>query len=157
MVDKSVLTSRIEAADRHLARLLPYAQMPEQEFLANLDAQDIVEYNLFQIVNHVIDMIQHIVVDENLGFPESAYDGIEILRGKGIFSEEEHNVLKKMIGFRNIIGHDYISVNKEIVFATLTRGLEDLTYPHCQDNYDAFLRWIPSSACGVGFGDFAAP
>ena len=126
MVDKNVLTSRIEAIEKHLARLIPYAQKSEQEFLYDLDAQDIVEYNLFQIVNHMIDMIQHIVVDENLGFPESAYDGIEILREKGILSEKERDVVKKMIGFRNIIGHDYISVNKEIVFATLTRGLEDI-------------------------------
>lgn len=126
MVNKSILTSRIEAVEKHLARLIPYTQRSEQEFLRDLDAQDIVEYNLFQIVNHMIDMIQHIVVDESLGFPESAYDGIEILREKGILSETEGDVMKKMIGFRNIIGHDYISVNKETVFRIVTKGLADI-------------------------------
>jgi len=126
MVDKNVLTSRIETIEKHLARLSAYTKKSRQEFLTDLDAQDIIEYNLFQIVNHLIDMIQHVVVDENLGFPESAYDGTEILRDRGIFTESDCEVLKKMIGFRNIIGHDYINVNKQMVYDILIKGPEDV-------------------------------
>jgi uncharacterized protein YutE (UPF0331/DUF86 family) len=126
MVNKNVLTSRIEAIEKHLSRLSTCIQKSRQDFLQNLNAQDIAEYNLFQIVNHLIDLIQHIVVDENLGFPESAYDGVEILHDKGVFTERDCEVLRKMIGFRNIIGHDYIKVNKQIVYEILTKGPEDI-------------------------------
>jgi uncharacterized protein YutE (UPF0331/DUF86 family) len=126
MVDKNVIAGRIEAIEKHLARIGGYARMSRREFLIDLDAQDIVEYNLFQIVNHLIDMIQRIVVDENIGFPGSAYDAAEILRDKGILSENDFTVLKKMIGFRNIIGHDYVSVNKEFIYDTLINGPEDI-------------------------------
>ena len=111
MVDKNVITSRIEAIEKHLLRLDAYKKFSREELLADLNAQDIVEYNLFQIVNHLIDMVQHIAVDENFGFPESAYDGVELLHDRTILSDTDCEVLKKMIGFRNIIGHDYVKVN----------------------------------------------
>jgi uncharacterized protein YutE (UPF0331/DUF86 family) len=126
MVDKNVIASRIEAIEKHLSRFSAYTQKSRQDFLDDLNAQDIVEYNLFQIVNHLIDMIQHIVVDEKLGFPESAYDGVEILHDKGVFTERDRTVLRKMIGFRNIIGHDYITLNKQIVYDVLISGPEDI-------------------------------
>ena len=126
MVDKNVIASRIEAIERHLDRISIHAKKTRREFLADPDAQDISEYNLFQIVNHLIDIIQHIVVDEKLGFPDSAYDAVEILLAKDILSEKESEVLKRMIGFRNIIGHDYIAVNKEVVFDILTNGQKDI-------------------------------
>ena len=126
MVDKNVIAPRIEAIERHLDRISIHAKKTRREFLADPDAQDISEYNLFQIVNHLIDIIQHIVVDEKLGFPDSAYDAVEILLAKDILSEKESEVLKRMIGFRNIIGHDYIAVNKEVVFDILTNGRKDI-------------------------------
>lgn len=126
MVDKNVIANRIETIEKHQARLGIYMQFSRQEFLSDLNAQDIVEYNLFQIVNHLIDVIQHIVVDESIGFPESAYDGVELLHTRGIFSGRDCEVLKKMIGFRNIIGHDYVSVNKQTVYEILTEGPKDI-------------------------------
>jgi uncharacterized protein YutE (UPF0331/DUF86 family) len=126
MVDKSVITSRVEAIEKNQARLAIYMQKSRQEFLSDLNAQDIAEYNLFQIINHLIDMIQHVVVDENLGFPESAYDAAELLRDRGVFSVKDCEALKKMIGFRNVIGHDYISINKETVYDILTKGQNDI-------------------------------
>jgi uncharacterized protein YutE (UPF0331/DUF86 family) len=126
MVDKNIIASRIEAIEKHLLRLGAYMQLSREEFLSDLNAQDIVEYNLFQIVNHLIDIIQHIAVDENFGFPESAYDGVELLHGRMIFSDKDREVLKKMIGFRNIIGHDYVRVSKQTVYDILIKGPEDI-------------------------------
>ena len=126
MVDKNVIVCRIETIEKHLDRLGAYTRLSREEFLSDLNAQDIVEYNLFQIVNHLIDIVQHIAVDENFGFPESAYDGVELLHGRTIFSDKDCEVLKKMIGFRNIIGHDYVKVSKETVYGILIKGPEDI-------------------------------
>ena len=69
MIDRTVVTRRIEEIDRHLKRIEEYADIGLEEFQQDLTAQDVVEYNLFQIVNHLIDIAQHIVVDEEYGFP----------------------------------------------------------------------------------------
>jgi uncharacterized protein YutE (UPF0331/DUF86 family) len=126
VVDKNVIAGRAQQIEGHLARIAPYVSLPLKKFLNDPVAQDIVEYNLFQSVNHLIDMVQHIVVDEGYGFPDSAYEAAEMLRKKGILKEAEVEVFKKMIGFRNVVGHDYISINKRTVHTILTRGQKDL-------------------------------
>jgi hypothetical protein len=53
MVDRNILAGRIEAIEKHLDRLRTHVGGSLESFLTDPDAQDIVEYNLFQIVNHL--------------------------------------------------------------------------------------------------------
>lgn len=126
MVDKNVILKRAEQIDKHLEKISPYSTLSKEDFLKDEKAQDIVEYNLFQIINHLIDIVQHIVVDENYGLPQSNYDASYILYEKGVFGNKDLDLLKKMIGFRNTIGHDYITLDKELVYSTLTKGKKDI-------------------------------
>ncbi len=126
MVDKNVITSRIEQIERHSYKISPYKTLSYEEFVQDSIAQDVVEYNIFQITNHVIDIIQHIVVDEDYGLPQSSYEAAQILLEKGILEENNLQLLKKMIGFRNVVGHDYISINKQIVYSILTEAMDDI-------------------------------
>ena len=89
-------------------------------------AQDVVEYNLFQIVNHLIDIFQHTVVDEEYGFPETTYEAVLILFEKGILSQEDVEIFKQMVGFRNVVGHDYMNIDKQVVYHLLTEGEKDI-------------------------------
>jgi uncharacterized protein YutE (UPF0331/DUF86 family) len=126
MVDQKVIVSRIEQIEKHLQKLAPYAKLSRERFLQDSLAQDVAEYNLFQIVNHLIDMIQHIVVDENYGLPQTAYEAAQILADKRFLSRKDLEIIKKMIGFRNVIGHDYVHLNKDLVYLILSRGREDI-------------------------------
>jgi uncharacterized protein YutE (UPF0331/DUF86 family) len=126
MVDQKVIVSRIEQIAKHLQKLAPYVKLSRERFLRDSLAQDVVEYNLFQIVNHLIDVIQHIVVDENYGLPQTAYEAAQILADKRFFSGKDLEIIKKMIGFRNVIGHDYVHINKDVVYSILSRGREDI-------------------------------
>jgi uncharacterized protein YutE (UPF0331/DUF86 family) len=126
MVNPSVITKRVEQIEKHLERIRPFGSLSHEAFLKDIVAQDVVEYNLFQIVNHLIDVFQHTVVDEEYGFPETAYEAAQILFEKGILSKEDVEVFKQMVGFRNVVGHDYINVDKEIVYHILTRGEKDI-------------------------------
>ena len=126
MVDPSVITKRVEQIEKHLERIRPFTHLSQDAFLNDNVAQDVVEYNLFQIVNHLIDIFQHTVVDEEYGFPETAYEAAQILFDKGILSKEDLDVFKQMVGFRNIVGHDYLNVNKKTVYRILTHGEVDI-------------------------------
>jgi uncharacterized protein YutE (UPF0331/DUF86 family) len=126
MVNPSVITKRVEQIEKHLDRIRPFASLSHETFLKDTVAQDVVEYNLFQIVNHLIDILQHTVVDEEYGFPETAYEAAQILFEKGILSKEDVEIFKQMVGFRNVVGHDYINVDKEIVYQILTHGEADI-------------------------------
>lgn len=126
MIDRIVVTRRIEAIDRHLKRIEPYANRSLNDFLQDPIAQDVVEYNLFQIVNHLIDIAQHIVVDEEYGFPQTAYEAGHILFEKGALSEKELAIYRKMVGFRNVVGHDYANIDKKIVYSILMGGPREI-------------------------------
>jgi uncharacterized protein YutE (UPF0331/DUF86 family) len=126
MVNPSLITKRAEEIEKHLQRIRPFASLSYEAFLRDSVAQDVVEYNLFQIVNHLIDIFQHTVVDEEYGFPETAYEAAQILFKKEILSQEDVEIFKQMVGFRNVVGHDYINVDKETVYNILTQGEKDV-------------------------------
>jgi uncharacterized protein YutE (UPF0331/DUF86 family) len=126
MLDKNLLLTRLEEIDKHLEKIAPFASLTYHEFLGDSSAQDIVEYNLFQIINHLITIIQHIVVDEEYGLPQTAYESAQIVFDKGILDGNDLELMKKMIGFRNVVGHNYLNINKEVVYFILTKGQHDI-------------------------------
>jgi uncharacterized protein YutE (UPF0331/DUF86 family) len=126
MVDPGVILKRTEQIEKHLARIRPFMSLPYEAFQKDNIIQDVVEYNLFQIVNHLIDIFQHVVVDEEYGYPETAYEAAQILLTKGILGQAEVENFKQMVGFRNVVGHDYISIDKEVVYQILTDGEKDI-------------------------------
>ena len=126
LVNRDLILSRIEQIDKHLGKIAPFERMSYHGFLKDGVAQDVVEYNLFQVINHLIDMMQHVVVDQNYGYPQTAYDAAQILYDKGILLKKDLEIFKKMVGFRNIIGHDYLSIDKKIVYQIFTQGKKDI-------------------------------
>ena len=126
MLDKNLLLTRLEEIDKHLDKISPFSNSAYQEFLDDPKAQDIVEYNLFQIINHLITITQHIVVDEDFGLPQTSYEASQILFDKGVLDGNDLELMKKMIGFRNIVGHNYLNINKEVVYFILTKGRDDI-------------------------------
>ena len=126
MVNKNVLRPRIEKIHQYLSRIKPTRKIVYKAFAGNQDLQDIVEYNLFQIINHLIDMCHHVVVDEGYGFPESAHEAADLLVQRKVLAPKYGDKLKKMIGFRNVIGHDYLDIDKKIVYEIWTKRLKDI-------------------------------
>ena len=126
MIDRLVLTRRVEEIEKHLAKIKPYVSESLENFLANPVAQDVVEYNLFQIVNHLIDIVQHITVDEEYGLPQNAYEAGHMLLEKKILGEDDLEIFRKMVGFRNVVGHDYMAINKNIVYSILSEETKDI-------------------------------
>ena len=126
MVNPGIILKRVEQIEKHLERMRSFTSLSHEAFLDNSVAQDVVEYNLFQMVNHLINIFQHTVVDEGYGFPETAYEAAEILFKKGILSPEDVMLFKQMVGFRNVVGHDYINIDKEVVYQILTHGEKDI-------------------------------
>ena len=50
MVDPGVILKRAEQIEKHLDRIRPFTSLSYDAFLKDNVAQDVVEYNLFQVV-----------------------------------------------------------------------------------------------------------
>ena len=100
--------------------------MKDIKILKDDIAQDVVEYNLFIAINMMVDIATHIVVDNNMGNPEILGDAFEILNNKKYLEDKETKIYKNMVGLRNILSHEYLKIDKEIIYEILQYNLTDI-------------------------------
>jgi uncharacterized protein YutE (UPF0331/DUF86 family) len=72
-----------------------------------------------------VDVAQHICATEGCGPPADNGDAVRLLGTHGVLTPELAISMRKAVGFRNVLVHDYIEVDDEIVVRRL-KGLSDL-------------------------------
>lgn len=125
MVKSDVLRRRLEQLNISLRKLQRYKSITFEEFLEDDVIQDVVEYNLFISINMMVDIAMHIVVDEKLGSTDNMREAFEILYNEKFISKEDMINYKNMIAFRNILSHEYVKIDKEIVYNIMKNNLVD--------------------------------
>ncbi|MCX7844014.1 MAG: DUF86 domain-containing protein [Candidatus Bipolaricaulota bacterium] len=80
--------------------------------LAKMDLNDYFVYTAlamecFQAVNALIEVAEHVVVQQRLGVPSSYREVFEILYGHGWLTAEELQAAKRLVFLRNVIAHEY--------------------------------------------------
>jgi uncharacterized protein YutE (UPF0331/DUF86 family) len=70
-------------------------------------------------------MGNHVIADENLGVVTSYRDIPTILEEKGYIPVELRETWIAMIGFRNILVHDYTDIDQKLVYDALKNQLDD--------------------------------
>ncbi len=78
-----------------------------------------LRYGLFETIQIVIDIACHLVSKYNLGSPETYVECIELLRKNGYITSELAERLAGMVGLRNILVHEYVSVDRKRLFEFL--------------------------------------
>lgn len=103
---------------RSLARLdLLRTDLKEQRF---------IEHTLQMAIEAAIDVASHIVSDESLGEPSSKHGLFDLLVRAGWLPGEMLPTLHAMVGFRNVVVHEYDEVDLAIVESVVRDRLEDL-------------------------------
>jgi uncharacterized protein YutE (UPF0331/DUF86 family) len=125
MVKSDVLRRRLEQLNISLRKLERYKNISFEEFVEDDVIQDVVEYNLFISINMMVDIAMHIVVDEKLGSTDNMREAFEILYKEKYIKKEDMINYKNMIAFRNILSHEYVKIDKKIVFSVLKNNLDD--------------------------------
>lgn len=88
--------------------------------------QDAIAMNLQRACESAIDIANHLIRTQKLGLPQDSRDAFDLLKQGGIIDEEMNSVLKSMVGFRNILVHEYRALDPEIVEAVIQHRLNDL-------------------------------
>ena len=73
-----------------------------------------------------IDLANHTIRAAKAGIPTDSAESFELLARAGIITTELAASLKKMVGFRNTVIHEYQVVDMGIVDAVIATGLDDL-------------------------------
>ncbi len=80
-----------------------------------------LRYGLLETIQMVIDISCHLVSQNNLGVPATYAECIEQLYRAGYLNDESRMALLGMVGLRNILVHEYISVDRARLYALLER------------------------------------
>lgn len=100
--------------------------MTLEAFLANEDAQDIVCRNLQLAIQVCIDVATHVIADEGWAPPKDLAGLVEVLRAHAVVDEPSATAMKKAIGFRNVLVHEYDALDLAIVHALWQSRVPDL-------------------------------
>lgn len=126
MVDVEVIKQRLNQLSTSINKIERFKEISLEEFLKDDIIQDVVEYNLFIAINMMIDIATHIVVDNNMGSPETLGEAFKILNKEKYLNDEETKVYRNMVGLRNILSHEYINIDKKIIYRILKNNLIDI-------------------------------
>ncbi len=120
-----VLINKAAAIERCVARAREeYAADPEG-FGEDCTRQDAAILNIQRACEAALDMGQHLIRRERLGVPQSARDVFTLLQRGGWIDPELAQVLRRMVGFRNIAVHEYQSLQLPITVSIIRNHLED--------------------------------
>jgi len=119
MVDVEVIKQRLNQLSTSINKIERFKEISLEEFLKDDIIQDVVEYNLFIAINMMIDIATHIVVDNNMGSPETLGEAFNILNKEKYLNDEETKIYRNMVGLRNILSHQYIIIDKNIIYDIL--------------------------------------
>jgi len=125
MVDKDIITNKLNQINQYLKRIQEKF-VSKDLFLSDKDTQEIILFNLHQTIQGAMDIGSHIIADENLGVPNQSREIFSILADNKIIEQNLSEKLSSMVGFSNILVHEYVKLDLKEVVSILEGDLEDL-------------------------------
>ena len=126
MVDRFVVDARIAKIREYVALLRKiYRQNEEKAVLKNPLVYGNAERYLQLAIQCVLDISNHIVADLRLNLPADNRELFEMLAEHKVLSKSLSARLTSMAGFRNILVHEYLEIDRKRVFGALKNDLGD--------------------------------
>jgi uncharacterized protein YutE (UPF0331/DUF86 family) len=123
-----VLLNKAATIERCVARVREEYAAAGDGFATNFSRQDAAVLNIQRACEAALDMGQHVVRRDKLGLAQSARDVFDLLATATYINTELAQKLKKMVGFRNIAVHDYLSLLLPITVNVITQHLQEFLH-----------------------------
>lgn len=125
MVNRDILLAKFNHIQMNLNRLKEKQSLPLNDFLAQNDAQDIVLFNMQAAIQGCIDVASHIISDNNWGIPANFGNLFDILHEHQVITVETRDIMRSMAGLRNLIVHEYGTLDFRRIYELFTSRLTD--------------------------------
>ena len=126
MVDRDLILRRIADIEQYLQQLADYRQIDLESYQSDWKTQRIVERTLHLMIEGCMDLADHIVADRRLRVPDTGAAAFQTLAEAGVVSPDLGNALARMLGFRNILVHEYARLDPVIVLRVLQTDVVDI-------------------------------
>lgn len=119
------IRDKIEEIECYLGELSNFIPNNFEEYKTNPMAKSACERHFEKIVEAAVDLAFLVIREKNLKKPEDDKAVFDVLRDNKIISKKLCEKLKDAKGMRNILTHQYGSIDDEIVFHSITEELEN--------------------------------
>jgi uncharacterized protein YutE (UPF0331/DUF86 family) len=117
--------------DRHTAlvnavtRLRRHQAITVEQYLADEDLQWVIERGLERAAASVLDMGAHVLAIVGQPVPENYTAVIDGLAAAGVLTKAFARSFRAVAGFRNVLVHEYLNIDPEVVVGVLRDHLDD--------------------------------
>ncbi len=127
MINQEIIRKRLNKLDEYLDILKNLSNYSFEEFVNDPERYGSTERFLQLAIESIIDIGTHIIADEALGNVNWYSDVPKILAEKGYITSEQSEYWIRMIGFRNVLVHEYVEIDRRIVFDVLNSHLDEIS------------------------------
>lgn len=127
MTTRETLENKQSFIEQTLGVLKRLKKHPDEELISHEVLRGALERYLFLAVQGSIDLAEGFVAYHNLRKPISYKDAFTILREEELLPYALCESLESMVGFRNIIVHDYIKVDPNQLLKILHHDIKDIS------------------------------
>lgn len=126
MVDKALIGKKLERIAKYLKTIRQKKDPGLRLFKKDEDLQSLILFNLVQAIQACSDIGAHIISDQEWESPDTQAGIFEILANKKVITASLSKKMKQMVGFRNIVVHEYEKVDLDIVYTVWKKHLSDI-------------------------------
>ncbi|MBI3894214.1 MAG: DUF86 domain-containing protein [Candidatus Wallbacteria bacterium] len=126
MVDPRSFQARIHRLRECLALLRTLAARPQEAVLSDPIAWSAIERNLEVASECMLDLGNQLVAECDAGAPQDYKDIFRLLEKAGVLTVSERARYEGWAGFRNVLVHLYLEVDRARVWEILQNDLGDL-------------------------------
>lgn len=123
MVKKAIIAARLERLRQYLKTLREVEKFGQERFKTDPFIHGTAERYLHLTIECLLDIGNHIIADHGYQKPESYGEIFEILAKNNIISHELLQELSGMAAFRNVLVHDYLRLDLDLVYRIIQKKL----------------------------------
>jgi uncharacterized protein YutE (UPF0331/DUF86 family) len=125
LVDSALIMRKLAELDLYLQQVGEFQMISLDDYRNDWKTQRIVERTLQMMIETCADVANHLVAGAAMRPPTSYADTFRVLAENETIPLELAAVMEKMAKFRNIVVHQYESIDAEIVILVLRKHLSD--------------------------------
>lgn len=122
-----IVLNKKESIERCVRQVRTYYALPSDvAFEEDFMKQDAISINLQRACEQCIDLANHTIKTRKLGLPKDSRESFRLLAIARIIPHELAQRLEGMVGFRNILVHEYQRMDIGLMIKVIEHHLNDL-------------------------------
>ncbi|WP_461204950.1 type VII toxin-antitoxin system HepT family RNase toxin [Clostridium sp. DL1XJH146] len=126
MVRREVVLVRLDKLKEYMKTIEEISLSSKEEYIKNPLLYGSCERFLHLAIECILDIGNHIITDQGYRKPDNNRDIFEVLNENSVINNDLKENLCNMASFRNILVHDYLNLNRGMVYNIIKNNMDDI-------------------------------